>query len=114
MLDDEDEPDRREVEDLDDELPPPPSKWNIFDSLSSALCCICNPRGGMSNFREHWRKRTILTDWFVSWQTGFVSYCQDKDEVRKEYLHFVPEEEKAAALYEKWCVGMKNRGIGIK
>lgn len=114
MLDDEDEPDMREVEGLDDELPPPPSKWGIFDWISSAMCCICNPRGGMSNFREHWRKRTIITDWFVSWQSGFVNYCQDKDQVQKEYLHLIPEEEKAAHLYEKWCVGMKNKGIGIK
>lgn len=104
MLDDEDEPNMREVDGLDDVLPPPPSNWGLFDWFSSALCCICSPRGGMSNFRDHWKKRTILTDWFVSWQSGFVNYCQGKEEVRKEYLHFIPEEEKAAALYEKWCV----------
>jgi hypothetical protein len=99
MLDDEDEPDMRDVDGLDDVLPPPPSKRGFFDWFSSTLCCVCSARGGMSNFRDHWQKRTILTDWFVQWLNGFVDYCQDKNEVQKEFLHFIPEEEKAAALY---------------
>jgi len=113
MLDDEDEPDEREVDGVDDILPPPPSKTSFFDKMSSGLCCLCSA-GDIEGFRTHWAKRTILTDWFVTWLNAFVDYCQGKDEVKKEYLHFIPEREKATALYDKWCAQMKKRGFSIK
>lgn len=103
LLDDEDEPDQRDVDGLDDVLPPPPSRRGCLDKISAGLCCLCSA-GDIMSFRSHWVKRTILTDWFVTWLSRFVDYCQDKAEVQKEFLHFIPEQEKAAALYDKWCV----------
>lgn len=29
-------------------------------------------------FKQYWAERTILTDWFVTWQSPFVEYCYKK------------------------------------
>lgn len=54
-------------------------------------------------FKQYWAKRTILTDWFVTWQSPFIEYCKDKQEVKKEFMHTLSSQETAKFLYQKWC-----------
>jgi len=66
------------------------------------------------DFRSGWAKRTIFTDFFVTWLSPFVEFCKDKTEVKREYLHLLSEKEKAKSIYDKWVTEMKKKGIGVK
>jgi len=43
-----------------------------------------------------------------------VEYCEDKKEVKPEYLHFISADERAKHLYNKWCQNMRDQGQSIK
>ena len=50
-----------------------------------------------SDYRWNWARRTIYTDWFVTWLSPFVQYCNDhKDkELTEASLHHNHEDEHA-------------------
>lgn len=89
----------------------------------SGFCCCCkwvSHQLGRDrsikklSFRDRWAYRTLYTDWFVEWNSPFMRYCAQKQQVKPEYLHFISDEERGENLHRKWCTEMKNTGKGIK
>ena len=57
---------------IDFDVTPRVRKGNPLGPLYKIIEAFRNKRDISLEYREDWRQRTCITDWFVSWQEDFV------------------------------------------